>query len=70
MQYQRVSERNKEMTVELHSLRAIAKEKEGNFKEMEELDKFNETLLQEMKQMREEVLSLFCHITYIYIIGS
>lgn len=64
-QYQRVSERNQEITTELHSLRAMVKDKERTFKEMEELDKFNDTLLQEMKQMREEVARYFSEILLI-----
>ena len=64
VQYQRVSERNQEITTELHNLRAIVKDKEGAFKEMEELDKFNETLLQEMKHMRNDVITF----TIIYFL--
>ncbi len=45
------------MSSEVQSLREIAKEREGTFKGMEELDKFNDNLLQEMKRMRNEVCS-------------
>lgn len=55
VQYQRIAERNQEMTTELHSLRLLAKDQKGTVKEMEELDKFNENLLHEMKQMRNDV---------------
>ena len=47
------------MTTEIHTLRSLAKEKEGTFKEMEELDKFNDNLLQEMKRMRNDVFIFF-----------
>ena len=43
------------MSSELQHLRKVAGEKEFSFKEMEELDKFNDNLLEEVKRMRSEV---------------
>mgnify|MGYP000964123335 CR=1 FL=1 len=54
-EYTRLIERNQSMSSEVQTLREIAKEREGTFRGMEELDKFNDNLLQEMKRMRNEV---------------
>lgn len=55
IQYQRLAARNEKMAAEIQSLRNVVKENQGTFREMEELNKFNDDLLEEMKKMRGDV---------------
>ena len=59
IQYQQLAERSEKKSLEIQSLKNIIKENQGTFKDMEELNKFNDDLLDEMKKMRGEVNSIY-----------
>jgi len=58
IKYQRLVDHNEQLASEIQDLRGVAKEKEITFKEMEELNKFNDNLLHEMSRMRSEVTNI------------